>query len=81
MSLAQIYPDRSKSDISKIMSAQWKKLSAAEKQPFADNHVSYKLRYQRKMEAFKVVVGAEKVAEPEEADKAKHEGRKIKKEI
>ena len=79
--MAQMYPDRSKSDISKIMSAQWKKLSAAEKQPFADNHSSYKLRYQRKLEAFKVVVGAEKVAEPQEADKAKHEGKKIKKAI
>ena len=27
--VAQMYPDRSKSDISKMMSAQWKKLLAA----------------------------------------------------
>ena len=60
-----MYPDKSKSDIRNIMSAQWKKLSAAEKQPFADNQICDKLRYQRDLEAFKVSVGAEKVDELE----------------
>ena len=60
-----MYPDKSKSDIRNIMSEQWKKLSAAEKQPFADNHICDNLRYQRNLEAFKVSVGAEKVAELE----------------
>ena len=76
-----MYPDRLKSDISKMISARWKKLSAAEKQPFADNHIGDKLRYQRKLEAFKVIVGAEKVSKLEETDKAEHEGKKRKKAI
>ena len=50
----------------------------AEKQPFADNHIGDKLHYQHKLESFKVVMGAEKVAELEEADKAEHEGMKKK---
>ena len=79
--VAQMYPDRSKSDISNMMSAQWTKLSAAEKQPFAYKNIGDKLRYQRKMEAFNVVVGAEKVVKLEEADKVEHEGKKRKKAI
>jgi hypothetical protein len=81
LSVAQMYPDRSKSDITKIMSAQWKKLSAGEKQPFVHKHVGDKVRYQRELEAFKVIVGAEKVDELEEANKAEQEGQKRKKAI
>ena len=80
-SVAQMYPDRSKSNISKMMSAQWKKLPAAENRPFAYKHISYKLRYQLNLEAFKVVVGAEKVSGLEEADKSEHEGKKRNKAI
>ena len=76
-----MYPDRLKSDISKMILAHWKKLSAAEKQPFADKHIGDKLRYQCELEIFKVIVGAEKVADLEEADKAEHGGNKRKKEI
>ena len=80
-SVAQMYPDRLKSDISKMMLGQRKKLSTAEKQLFADKHIGDKMRYQRKLEAFKVIVGAEKVSKLEETDKAEHEGKKRKKEI
>eukprot|EP00978_Attheya_sp_CCMP212_P046552 scaffold398573_cov59-Attheya_sp.AAC.1 len=52
-----------------------------EKQPFVDKHVDDKVRYQRELEAFKVIVGAEKVDELEEANKAEQEGKKRKKAI
>ena len=44
-------------------------------------HISDKLHYQCKMEALKVVVGAENVSKLEESNKAVHEGKKRKKEI
>ena len=76
-----MYPDRLKSNISKMIPAQWKKLSVAEKQPFEDKHIGDKLYYQHELEAFNVVVGAEKVADVEEANKAKHDVNKRKKAI
>ena len=80
-SVAHMYPDSLKSYIRKMISAQRKKLLASEKQPFADKHISDKMRYQREMEAFKVVVGAEKFTKLEEANKDKHEGNNRKKAI
>ena len=80
-SVVQIYPDRLKSDISKMMLAQWKKLLVEEKQPFADKYIGDKLRYQRDLEAFKVVVVADKVADLEESDNSNHERKKRKKSI
>ena len=63
------------------MQAQRNKLSEEEKQLFRYNHIGDKMRYQCDLEAFKVVMGAEKVAELEEADKSENEGKKRKKAI
>eukprot|EP00468_Gymnochlora_sp_CCMP2014_P010934 CAMPEP_0167753054 /NCGR_PEP_ID=MMETSP0110_2-20121227/7494_1 /TAXON_ID=629695 /ORGANISM="Gymnochlora sp., Strain CCMP2014" /LENGTH=882 /DNA_ID=CAMNT_0007638765 /DNA_START=15 /DNA_END=2663 /DNA_ORIENTATION=- len=80
-SVKEMNPEMKNSEVTKKLGAQWRALSAEEKQPYQDKSNEDKVRYEREMIEFKKKLKAEEGKKRKEEDEEEEEEEKEEKDV